>query len=142
MKLRPTLYMIAFVMLSSTLFNLNFVAEPSEVKNPTQYTLQFNIAHAETTTTLAEAAPAPESADEIKEPETLDPLLAFLMGAGGLVSALIILFEMFLRAFPKKNPKSLLVPVRYFCVSLAKILTFVGELCDKLIVVANNVKKS
>lgn len=76
----------------------------------------------------------------VAEPKFLDGILAALAGAGGIVSAIVIVAEVVLRMVPTAKPLSVLIPVQYVVIGLIKILEFVKDLVVKLIEVANKVK--
>lgn len=91
-----------------------------------------------------EAAQAPSGSQDAAqvsapaEPTWADKILAFISSSGTLVSGLVIVFEIVVRAFPSKNPLSLLVPARYAAASLASIFAFLANLLGLLVNSAQN----
>lgn len=79
-----------------------------------------------TTAGSPEASPVP-AAIVSEEPSFIEKVLAFLKGAGGYVAGAVVVFEIFVRAFPTKNPLSVLVPVKHFVDTLALILTWLSN---------------
>ncbi|CAB4169995.1 hypothetical protein UFOVP903_43 [uncultured Caudovirales phage] len=96
---------------------------------------------------LPEVAPTPaaavsETAAPPAEENFLDKLWKMLSSAGGMVTVGVVLFEIFVRAFPTKNPLSVLVPVKGVLDNLVKILNWVSNsLLVPLINVANKSKE-
>lgn len=77
-------------------------------------------------------ASPPTAAEGIPPEKTfLEKVLEALKSAGGIVSIVVVLFEILVRAFPTKNPLSVLVPVKFFIDNLALVLSW---LSDKLLV--------
>lgn len=75
------------------------------------------------------------------QPAFLDGILKAMDGISpAMVSGLLILAEVIFRMIPSAKPLSILVPVKYAMVGVAKILNFIGDMLQKLIDVANNVK--
>lgn len=75
------------------------------------------------------------------DPTWFDKVLAALAASGGLLAGLALIFEIVLRIFPSKKPLSVLIPVRYACVSLAAIFTLIGNFATTLINTAQNAEQ-
>lgn len=74
------------------------------------------------------ASPAPSPAVEAPpEPTFIEKLWEILKSSGGIIAGAIVIFEIFVRAFPTKNPLSILVPVKHFVDTLALILSWLSN---------------
>ena len=82
-----------------------------------------------------EAQPAP--AEPVPEKTAIEKVWDFLKSAGGFVAGFVVVFEIFVRAFPTKNPLSILVPVKHFIDTLGLILAWLSNLLVSLINAAN-----
>ena len=70
-------------------------------------------------------------------PIFIEKVWAFLQSAGGFIAGFVVVFEIFVRAFPTKNPLSILVPVKHFIDVSILILTWLSNLLVSLINAAN-----
>lgn len=86
-----------------------------------------------------EASPAP-AAVVVEEPTFLEKVWAFLQTAGGFIAGGVVVFEIALRAFPTKNPHSILVPVKKAVDTLILIFTWLSN--SVLIPLINAANKS
>ncbi len=68
-----------------------------------------------------------------------DAILAVISTPTAMAIAVPVL-ELILRVTKTKNPQSVLVPVKYACFSLAKILAWTGAIMEVMITTGNNVK--
>lgn len=82
-----------------------------------------------------EAQPAP--AEPVPEKTAIEKVWDFLSSAGGYIAGLVFVFEVFVRAFPTKNPLSILVPVKHFIDTAILILGWISNLLVSLINAAN-----
>ena len=82
-----------------------------------------------------EAQPAP--AEPVPEKTAIEKVWDFLKSAGGFVAGFVVVFEIFVRAFPTKNPLSILVPVKHFIDTTILILGWLSNLLVSLINAAN-----
>jgi len=73
-------------------------------------------------------------------PTYLDSALKAIGLSGGTVASILVVFELILRAVPTAKPLSVLIPVQYAFAGFGAILSFLGDLTNKLIGVANNVQ--
>lgn len=80
-----------------------------------------------TTAGSPEAPPVPADIVSEEPISFIEKVLAFLKGAGGYVAGAVVVFEIFVRAFPTKNPLSVLVPVKHFVDTLALILAWLSS---------------
>jgi len=74
------------------------------------------------------ASPAPSPAVEAPPEKTfIEKLWEILKSSGGIIAGAIVIFEIFVRAFPTKNPLSILVPIKHFVDTLVLILSWVSN---------------
>lgn len=82
-----------------------------------------------------DATPAP--AETAPAVSFIEKIWAFLQSTGGFLAGAVVVFEFFVRAFPTKNPLSILVPVKHFIDVTILILGFVSNFLVSLINAAN-----
>lgn len=93
---------------------------------------------AETSASVPASVDAPEATPAPAEPVSfIDKVWAFLQSTGGFLAGAVVVFEIFVRAFPTKNPLSVLVPIKHFVDVTILILGFVSNFLVSLINAAN-----
>lgn len=134
---------LVFVLVSSCI-----ITHATELKGPAQAT-GSPLATAPSATPAPVALPAavptpaetpkaqPAPAEPVPEKSAIEKVWEFLKSAGGFVAGFVIVFEIFVRAFPTKNPLSILVPVKHFIDTMILILGWFSNLLVSLINAAN-----
>ena len=109
------------------------IAAPSATPAP-----EASNAEVPTPAKTPEAQPAPaEVVPVAPEKSAIEKVWDFLSSAGGFVAGFVVVFEIFVRAFPTKNPLSILVPVKHFIDVSVLILGWLSNLLVSLINAAN-----